>query len=81
MGVTPLHHLHGFPTLVPRSTNDTQVESTNVGDAISVRFNLASREAYSGDWGWVLGGVDPSLTLEDANSLTSDEANDAYEER
>ncbi|CAN0275250.1 unnamed protein product, partial [Ectocarpus sp. 8 AP-2014] len=61
--------------------NDAQVESTNIGDVISVRFNLASREAFSGDWGWVLGGVDPSLTLEDANSLTSDEANDAYEER
>lgn len=79
--MTSLHHLYGFPALVSRSTNDTQVESTNIGDVISVRFNLASREAYSGDWGWVLGGVDPSLTLEDANSLTSDEANDAYTER
>lgn len=58
-----------------------QVSSTNIGNVITVGFNLASREAYSGDWGWVLGGVDPSLTLAEANSLSADEANDAFDER
>ncbi|CAM9280664.1 unnamed protein product, partial [Pylaiella littoralis] len=57
------------------------IESTNLGAAITVRYNLASRSAYSGDWGWVLGGVDPSLTLADANSLGATEAEDAYVER
>lgn len=58
-----------------------QVSSTNIGNVITVGFNLASREAYSGDWGWILGGVDASLTLEEANGLSADEANDAYDER
>lgn len=58
-----------------------QVESTNIGHFVTVRFNLASRSAYSGDWGWVLGGVDPSLTLEDANSLSAADANVFYDER
>ena len=40
-----------------------------------------SRYAYSGDWAWVLGGVDPSASLEHANSLTSSQAEAIYDER
>lgn len=58
-----------------------KVESTNIGHVVTVRFNLASRPAYSGDWGWVLGGVDPSLTLEDANFLSAADADYFYDER
>ncbi|CAM9190156.1 unnamed protein product, partial [Hapterophycus canaliculatus] len=58
-----------------------EASSTNIGNVITVGFNLASREAYSGDWGWVLGGVDPLLTVEEANGMSAEEANDAYDER
>eukprot|EP00752_Nemacystus_decipiens_P001936 g1865.t1 len=58
-----------------------EVESTNIGHVVTVRFNLASRRAYSGDWGWVLGEVDPSLTLEEANSLSAADADYFYDER
>lgn len=58
-----------------------QVDSTNVGSVIGVRFNLVSKYAYSGDWGWILGGVPPSLTVDDANYLSPATTNELYEER
>lgn len=58
-----------------------KVESTNIAHVVTVRYNLATRSAYSGDWGWVLGRVDPSLTVEDANSLSAADANELYDER
>ncbi|CAM9727973.1 unnamed protein product, partial [Ectocarpus sp. 13 AM-2016] len=30
---------------------------------------MASANANSGDWGWVLGGTDPSFTVQDAHDL------------
>lgn len=72
---------HFFLAVIQLRSLDKQVESTNIGDAITVRFNLASRSSYSGDWGWVLGGVDPSLTLADANGLSAAEAEETYDER
>lgn len=51
--------------------NKKQVQSTNIGALVTIRFNLATSTANTGDWGWLLGGVDPSFTVEDANGLTS----------
>lgn len=51
-----------------------QVSSTNIGAVITVSFNVASVEANPGDWGWVMGGVDPSFDVADANALESGRA-------
>lgn len=59
----------------------SQVDSTNVGNVVTVRFNIVSRHAYPGDWGWVLGGVDPSVILEEANALSPSETTSVFEER
>lgn len=46
-----------------------QVSTTNVGAVVTVHFNMASFEAHLGDWGWVLGGVDPTFNAQDANNF------------
>lgn len=47
---------------------------------MTVRFNLVSQDANVGDWGWILGGVDPTFTVADANALISGEVYSTFEE-
>lgn len=49
--------------------DNKKVSSTNVGAVVTVHFNMASFEASLGDWGWVLGGVDPAFDAGDANDF------------
>ncbi|CAM9434117.1 unnamed protein product, partial [Ectocarpus fasciculatus] len=49
-----------------------QVSSTNIGAIVTIHFNVASSNANSGDWGWVLRGTDPTFTVQDANDLIQD---------
>ncbi|CAM9564330.1 unnamed protein product, partial [Sphacelaria rigidula] len=58
-----------------------QIESTHVGAITTVRFNLVDQYAYSGDWAWILGGVDPTFTVDDANDLSSVEVSEQFDER
>lgn len=48
-----------------------QVTSTNIGAIVTVSFNVASFDANLDDWAWILGGVDPSFGVADANALES----------
>lgn len=72
---------HILPAFFCSFVSVHKIDSTNIGDVVTVRFNLATRSAYSGDWGWVLGRVDPSLTVVDANNPTAANADQTYDER
>lgn len=57
-----------------------KVHSTNIGALVTVRFNVASFDANLGDWAWILGGVDPSLDVSEANALLSSEIYSRFSE-
>lgn len=57
------------------------MDSTNIGALVTVRFNVVTRDAAQGDWGWILGGVDPiNFGVDDANSLSSSEVFNTFTE-
>lgn len=75
------HHYHHYHYLQYRARLFFQIESTHVGAITTVRFNLVDHNAYSGDWAWILGGVDPTFTVDDANDLSSVEVSAQFDER
>lgn len=78
---TPIkHNCHHYHYLQYRA-RFFQIESTHVGAITTVRFNLVDQYAYSGDWAWILGGVDPTFTVDDANDLSSVEVSEQFDER
>lgn len=56
------------------------MSSTNIGALVTVRFNIVSFNSSLGDWGWILGGVNPSFGVDDANALASGEVYDQFQE-